>query len=780
MSEPVRLRVVFEDAGLLRGSQRRRGLQRCWLQLRPGIDTIADLAAHLHVTFGLQNSCPHGLIISMDGFVLPLFESTCILKDEDIIMIKKNGVMFHDFVKFCGSQNEEKVIQRRPISAFNNRILAIMDTQVDSQGDENDKHLFNRSTVHVETPPSEQMNEHCERKHFNKLQGSNNTLAITDSQGNSQGDEENVGLHGNIENKETTSYKMVNAKRKKKHANKLQYPDTLANKDSQADSQGYKADLGFLFPHKETSSSEMIKQTRKRKHFNILGSSDDTLAIKDSQRNSMREEDDVLHGNTAHKEATSNEMMNTKPKRKHSNKLPAYDTLAIKDFHGGSQGDEQNVGLNGNIASLGTTSNEKMNAKHKKNHTNKSRSSENESKGNDDGLASKNDQSGDAVKVPSRSARRKKAKRIWHRTLKKEKKVIVSEFSEGDNQKKEPKYANDDQNTDADEEIVHVVVPGHIHFESSDACRVRSDEPQKTLQWNGTTSKKKGQKWGREDTFNKWDDDTSNCLSNVKSCDAKEEKLVEVSNEKSAIEEVEAYKESIVNQVEPVNGCSGNSVAKEFEEVKQPFEFESFKPLLRFPEEGDVLVYRVVELSSSWCPQLSTFRVGRVSSYDCSSSKVILLPLPEYPLISEERLDEGQESSSLYKEDGTLEIDFPSLVDVRLFKAAESIETTPSTTPIESQNAAAVHIQESASCSSNRIEISSDYTVNDQLSEGWEVINRALNEKKAQLQKQNDLDKRKSSLKTTSTGPWSYSALRRNALGPTLSMLRNSNDDTGK
>ncbi|KAL0921331.1 hypothetical protein M5K25_008393 [Dendrobium thyrsiflorum] len=47
--------------------------------------------------------------------------------------------------------------------------------------------------------------------------------------------------------------------------------------------------------------------------------------------------------------------------------------------------------------------------------------------------------------------------------------VIVSEISEGDNQKKAPNYANDDQNTDADEEIVRVVVPpGHIHFESSE------------------------------------------------------------------------------------------------------------------------------------------------------------------------------------------------------------------------------------------------------------------------------------------------------------------------
>ncbi|KAH0463883.1 hypothetical protein IEQ34_006669 [Dendrobium chrysotoxum] len=83
------------------------------------------------------------------------------------------------------------------------------------------------------------------------------------------------------------------------------------------------------------------------------------------------------------------------------------------------------------------------------------------------------------MKVTSRSARRKKAKRFWFRILKKEKKVIVSEISEGDNQKKAPKYANDDQNTDADKEIVRVVVPpGHIHFESSDACRVRSDEPQ--------------------------------------------------------------------------------------------------------------------------------------------------------------------------------------------------------------------------------------------------------------------------------------------------------------
>lgn len=103
---------------------------------------------------------------------------------------------------------------------------------------------------------------------------------------------------------------------------------------------------------------------------------------------------------------------------------------------------------------------------------------------------------------------------------------------------------------------------------------------QETFQWNGTTSKKKGQKWGRENTFNKCNDDASSWLSH-RECSNTNAELVEVSNEKSA---VDPYEECFVNQVEPVKECNGNSVDKESEAVTELIEFESLSPLLRLPE----------------------------------------------------------------------------------------------------------------------------------------------------------------------------------------------------
>ncbi|XP_020588617.1 coilin-like isoform X5 [Phalaenopsis equestris] len=770
----VRLRVVFVDVGILSGSQRRRGLQKCWLQLRPDIVTIADLVAHLQVTFGLHSSCPHGLIISIDGFVLPSFESVCILKNEDVIMIKKNGVMFQDVVKFCGSHNQEQILQSRQTSAFNNMNLASMDPQLDSQGDQNDTVLSIRGTIHIETS-SKRMKENGKRKRSNKLQGSNNTLAGKNSQRDSLGDEENVGLHGNKARKENTSNEMVKAKRKKKISGELQTTDTSANRDFQADSQIDKGDLGLSIPHIDTSSE--IKLIIKGKH--------------------------KLQGS-------------------------AYSQRV-------SPGDKKEVGLpNGNIAHTETP--REITSLIKRKHSNKLQPSENESKGNDDGHEPKINATGDVRKLPGKNARLKKAKRLWYQTFgskiekkvlsrsayrkkfkrffyrkfgsKKTKKLIKNETEneivEGNNQEKPLEHANADQNSNVDEEMVPVindeeivpvinddeeivpviVRPGHIHFVPSDMVSAWADQPVKTFQWNGTISKKKGIKWGRQNTSNKWNDDTSNATA---------AELDKVSNEDATVENVDVYGKSIVNQVEAVKECNGNSVAKEFEEVKELLEFESFPPLVRLPEEGDVLIYRMVELSSTWCPELSPFRVGKVSSYDCGSSKVVLLPLPEYPITLEEVSEEGQENGSSYEEDGTLAVDFASLLDVRLLEATESIKTTPSTISVEElQNAVLVNNQEMqtsaprnsqesvCSISSNRIEISSEHTENHQLSDGWAAINQALEEKKSQLEKQNDSDERNSSLTATKTGAWSYRAMRRNALGPTLAMLRSSSGDSDK
>lgn len=654
------------------------------------------------------------------------------------------------------------------------------------------------------------MYSQCKRKRSNKFHGPDSTLAIKDSYGDSPRDEDFD--HETLVHKETTSNGMVIANCKKKLSNEIQFSDSiLSNKDSQADSKGDEGQGHFdlSIPHKETSSGELIQAKKQKKHIDKLQGLDDTLALEDSHENSQRVEQDVdLHVNIVHKEAPSLEMMNTKHKRKYF-KLQASDSnLTSKNSQGDSQGDEDFCRPNGDIShmkipsceikntkrkkhsnrhqgsdvvlaikdSLGdsqenrgnasvyenkvhneTSPNEMMDTKRKKKHSNKQRASENEYKGSDDGHASKNGSNGEAKKVPSRSARRKKAKKIWHRTHGYKKKEKPSE------------HADADQISNIEKDIAPLVIvrPGHIRFECSDECSDREDKPVETLLWKGTNSKKKGQKWGREKSYNKWKNDTSNQLFNEES-DAKEAEVVEVSNEKSAVEEMEAYN-SISEQVEPGTKCNENSMVKDIKAVKQLIDYESFLPLVRLPEEGDVLVYRVVELSSSWCPELSPFRIGRVSSYDSICSKVVLLPLPEYPLVSKEMSEEGQESCSLYKEDGTLEIDFTYLVDVRLFKAPESEETTPNTPIEKQQKATSVNNQESEGCSNHA-------GAERQYSEGWEAINFAIKEKKAQLQKQNNFNKR-NLLGSTAPGSWSYKALRRNALGPILAMLRSSDGD---
>ncbi|XP_020245336.1 coilin-like [Asparagus officinalis] len=89
MEDPLRVRVAFDDRKMLTKSQRSEGLKHCWILLRPDIATISDLALHVHRSFNLQRSCPNGLLLSMDGFVLPPFESTCVLKDKDTIRVRK-------------------------------------------------------------------------------------------------------------------------------------------------------------------------------------------------------------------------------------------------------------------------------------------------------------------------------------------------------------------------------------------------------------------------------------------------------------------------------------------------------------------------------------------------------------------------------------------------------------------------------------------------------------------------------------------------------------------
>ncbi|TXG57455.1 hypothetical protein EZV62_018768 [Acer yangbiense] len=89
--EIMRLRLVFENHHILSKSQRKEGLAKSWFLFKPKLHkTISDLSAYLLHIFGLHHSCPHGLL-SMDGFALLPFESTCVLKDKDVVCVRKKA-----------------------------------------------------------------------------------------------------------------------------------------------------------------------------------------------------------------------------------------------------------------------------------------------------------------------------------------------------------------------------------------------------------------------------------------------------------------------------------------------------------------------------------------------------------------------------------------------------------------------------------------------------------------------------------------------------------------
>lgn len=70
------------------------------------------------------------------------------------------------------------------------------------------------------------------------------------------------------------------------------------------------------------------------------------------------------------------------------------------------------------------------------------------------------------------------------------------------------------------------------------------------------------------------------------------------------------------------------------------------------------------------------------------------------------------------------------------------------------------------------------YFIDAGLSTGWEQIELALDERKSQLQN-SEVASTPKKQSHNSTTPWSYRALRRSALGPTLALLRNNGNDAG-
>lgn len=390
-------------------------------------------------------------------------------------------------------------------------------------------------------------------------------------------------------------------------------------------------------------------------------------------------------------------------------------------------------------------------------------------------------------KFPSRSARRKKAKRQWLREQAKIEKMelhqkqlnpkvnlqspdkdgqILSDehqqpdpvFQGKDNKRLSDEYQQPDPNGDADDDIVPVVIrPGYIRFEPlgkvDDIQAVRQNQtPLETFQWNGITSKKKGQKWGKEKAaFSK----------------------------KSIYENFDQFSEM-------------PSIEKEIS-IGKDVEFDKLPPYISLPKEGDVIAYRLIELTSSWTPEPSSFRVGKISWYDSDTNKISLEPVPEYPLAFEKKTDEdvsALQSDTLYGEDGSLQIDFSLLLDVRIIKHGEKVnevhvgdqdvvmnlrdnsKNRKAHAPPQRNGEVRVGDQDAVtnvSDSSNKEKAPAHTQENGKLN-AWEEINLVLSAKKAELSQVDD-----QSTKESSGSRLSYKALRSSALGPTMAFLRSEN-----
>ncbi|XP_050120364.1 coilin-like isoform X1 [Malus sylvestris] len=648
-TETVRLRVAFKERHILSKSQRTQGLRRSWILLKPHLRIISDLAAHLLHAFGLHRSCPDGLLISMDGFVLPPFESTSIFKDKDIISVKRKEGALSEIALIDDGTNAievEEIVERQPING-GMKLLANEEFEKETGGYDSDSEEGEPDQVEDILP---------------------------------------------VENA----------------------PDTGSNRRS-----------------KKRKLSDK-PQSSKRKRIKSAATAECSGLPEDLQ-NDVR---------TEKKESSPQSHVLTKKSRSKKEK-----SFSVEDGPDHSSTPKTDKRTNGIGQSL-------LNGKRS------CQLQENEIKG-----VVSSDMPDEIKKIPSRSARRKKAKRQWLREKMKAEKEELSNLqlhqtqllktnnqqstgkdkrqqpntnSEGEDEqsdtdsdgedkrmKTDNNEVNEQHNTDKDkeEDIVPVVIrPGHIRFEplgkvDGDQPIQQNRNPVENFRWNGITSKKRGQKWGMEKTTHSRSD---------------HEDLNQESPEILGIE-----KEIPVND---------------------HMDFDKLELCTSLPKEGDQIAYRLIELTSCWTPEVSSYRVGEVSRYDPQSNKIMLVQVPEYSIVFAET-DEASDvvpDTSLYREDRSLEVDYSSLIDVRIVKHGNL------------NTAKAVHGDKNVASGSRQLDKDKETRAAAKAS-AWDEISKALNAKKAELsQEENGWSKNDGSVRSS----WSYRGLRGSALGPTVARLR--------
>ncbi|CAJ2667915.1 unnamed protein product [Trifolium pratense] len=695
MSDKVRLRLLFDDRRILTKSKKKEGLKRCWFLLKPNLTTISDLTSHLQNLFRLNRTCPDGITLSMDGFVLPSFESTCILKDKDIVCVKRKGssLTVSKSAMLLSDTHENQSIEGPKLLAIEGFQEEKGEYESLSEDDDGDNDQ-SEDVVYVETKPDENANS-----------------------------------------------------KKRKASKKLKSPSQKKIKMS-------------------TTENTAVLPEEENGNFKDCSHHQVSRAKKDIDKSStLSSQKNVKSG------STSDETRSLQP----------HDECETK-------------------------------------------------------------------KLPSRSARRKKAKRKWLRELKlKEKEKDKDNNQEKDNDKEKQKeklhpsqvlekddhqlptkdndcivsdvHKQSDEERGAEDDMVPVEIrPGHIRFlpHGKDLAMPENQLPVDTFQWKGTTSKKKGQKWGKEFSSHKQDDyeQSSKDCSTVQWNSTISKKGQKWGKERTSSHKHNDYEKSSQDcSAVQWNGTTSNKGQKWGKELtsshkqddyeqpsqncptvqnygkKQTFDavdFEKLTPYTDLPKEGNVIAYRLIELSESWTPEISSFRVGKITQYDSKSNKIWLEQVSEFPFDFRKKINDidddispAQYDPSPYQEDGSLEIDYVSLADVRIIKhghsdlatvvASSNAFVTPTKATNNSTDEKLAGNQIAAGSSKPQMEGHAPTKENGEVNV-WEEINEALKAKKARLAQEDRWKKDD----TSGNRPWSQRA-RCSALGPTMALLRSQN-----
>ncbi|KAB2624811.1 coilin [Pyrus ussuriensis x Pyrus communis] len=634
-TEGVRLRVAFKERHILSN----------WILLKPHHRTISDLAAYLLHAFDLHGSCPDGLLISMDGFVLPPFESTSIFKDKDIISVKrKEGTLSEIALLDDGTDaiEVEEIVERQPMNTRMN-LLANEGFEKETGGydsySEEDGPGHLEDLFPVENPPENGSNGRSKKRKLSDKPQSSKRKRIKSS-----ATEECSGLREGLQND-----------RHSKMDKSFTVEDGLDNSSTR------KTDERIDGISKSVPNGKRSCQLQENKKKGVVSSETPGESKKLPSRSARRKKD---------KRQWLREKMKAEKEELHQTQL-------LKTNNQQSTGKD----------------NQKCPEEHQQPNTN---NEEVEEQSDTDGGGEE-----EQMKIDN-------------------------------NEVVEQPYTDNDKEDD----IVPVVIrPGHIRFEplGKDQPIQQKRTPAEIFRWNGITSKKRGQKWGMEKTSHSRTSDYN-----------------DLNQESPAVPDIE--KEIPVNDHIDFNKLElCTTLPKVCDNLHS-------NVLL----EGDQIAYRLIELTSCWTPEVSSYRVGEVSQYDPQSNKIMLVQVSEYPIVfaGTDEASDVVPDTSLYGQDRSLEVDYSSLFDVRIVKHGNLNTAKPVT---GDQDVASGSRQLDKDMETHAA------TRENGKASAWDEINQAFNAKKAELsQEENGWSKKDGSVRSS----WSYRGLRGSALGPVVARLR--------